>query len=58
VPRLAAALPSAASPAAFTSARSLPISQPAITRTTTPAGSPAIPDLLDAMLAAERTSRR
>lgn len=58
VPRLVEALPSASGPVVFSGSRPVPPSQPAAMRATAPAGSPAIPDLLDAMLAAERNSRR
>lgn len=56
-PRLAGAWPAASGPAVAVSPRTATFSPPSA-RANAPPGSPAIPDLLDAMLAAERNSRR
>jgi hypothetical protein len=58
VPRLVRAWPAASGPAVAGNSRPVPFSSPAAVRAAAPAGSPDIPDLLDAMLAAERNSRR
>lgn len=60
LPRLVEALPASTGPMGVAAARTIarpPLAEVAA-RVTAPTGSPAIPDLLDAMLAAERNSRR
>jgi hypothetical protein len=58
VPRLVSGLPASSRPVTTTAGTAVVAESPRPYHKAAPAGSPAIPDLLDAMLAAERNSRR